>query len=278
MKKMKALEDIEKKEIPQEQQLVDELARIAGSLAKSLAQIRQTLVSRDGWSAARAACGSLSTDLRALSVIEGAVGMLDQLLSQGADREFLELEANLREQFAKLGWKLDGHWPKLFIERAIPLEFFEKDRTAFVGVSRIEHPSVSLIVSMVRPIIQSLIPKNFSASAFFTKLGEAYDKVRSGSPQVPILDVYRCYVLSLQKPKFWQDARDGAFVSLSIDQFRARLSRALEEIAAGSSPGRGQDLRLLPPLDPKDALFVYQPSETRFGFVGRIEFVSKEHE
>jgi hypothetical protein len=275
MKKMKALANVVKTEIPQEQRLVDELARIAGSLAKSLTQIRQTLVSRDGWSAARAACGNVSTDLRALSKIEGAVGMLDQLLSQEADREFLELEASLREQFAKLDWKLEGHWPKLFIERAIPLEFIEKGRTAVVGGTRIEHPSVSLIVSTVRPVIQNLIPKNFSASTFFIKLGEAYDQVRSGSTQVPILDVYRSYVLSLQKPKFWQDAREGAFVSLSIDQFRARLSRALEEIAAGSPSGRGQDLRLLPPLDPKDALFVYQPSESRFGFVGRIEFISK---
>src|ERR1700730_17840027 len=107
MKKIKALANVAKTEIPQEQRLVDELARIAGSLAKSLAQIRQTLVSRDGWSAARAVCGNVSTDLRAISAIEGAVGLLDQFLSQEADREFLELEASLREQFAKLDWKLE---------------------------------------------------------------------------------------------------------------------------------------------------------------------------
>ena len=81
---------------------------------------------------------------------------------------------------------------------------------------------------------QNLIPKNFSASAFLIKLGEAYDQYPSTTSQVPILDVYRSYVLSLQKPKFWQDLREGTFISLSIDQFRARLSRALEEIAAGA--------------------------------------------
>jgi hypothetical protein len=59
---------------------------------------------------------------------------------------------------------------------------------------------------------------------------------------------------------------------MSMDQFRARLSRALEKAAITTPDGR--ELRLLPPIDPKHAVFLYQPAEERFGFVGRIEFVS----
>ena len=43
--------------------------------------------------------------------------------------------------------------------------------------------------------------------------------------------------------------------------------------AGVSTDKNGRELRLIPPLNPKDALFIYQPAERRFGFVGRIEFV-----
>jgi hypothetical protein len=61
---------------------------------------------------------------------------------------------------------------------------------------------------------------------------------------------------------------------MSIDQFRARLSRTLMKNATTVAGNR--ELRLLPPIDPKNALYLYQPAEGRFGFVGRIEFVSNK--
>jgi hypothetical protein len=84
--------------------------------------------------------------------------------------------------------------------------------------------------------------------------------------------VYRAFVVNAQDSRFWRDARSGSFAGIGLDQFRARLTRALE----GENPAAPDDrfLRLLPPLDPKDALFLYQPAEKRFGYVGRIEFVS----
>ena len=80
MKKIKASAGLAKTEI-KEQRLVDELARIAGSLTKSLAQIRHTLISGDGWSAARTALCNVSTVLRSFSSFEAAVGALDHYLS-----------------------------------------------------------------------------------------------------------------------------------------------------------------------------------------------------
>ena len=68
--------------------------------------------------------------------------------------------------------------------------------------------------------------------------------------------------------------RDKLGKELSADQFRARLSASLESGVRSAPDGR--ELRLLPPIDPKDAMFIYQPAERRFGFVGRIEFRSRE--
>lgn len=90
--------------------------------------------------------------------------------------------------------------------------------------------------------------------------------------QVPLHRVYKQLVLDQQRPGFWDNARADAFVGMSLEQFRARISQMLADgITSGSC---GRELRLLPPIDPKDAIFLYQPAEGRFGFVGRIEFVA----
>ena len=85
-----------------------------------------------------------------------------------------------------------------------------------------------------------------------------------------MLDVYRALVILAQPARFWRNASRPALFELTIDQFRARLSAALEANTVSTADRR--ELRLLPPIDPKDAVFVYQPAENRFGFVGRIEF------
>ena len=117
-----------------------------------------------------------------------------------------------------------------------------------------------------------LIPRTFSPGGFIAELVAAYDDVSSGrGGQQRMLDVYRVFVIRSQSPRFWRDAHASAFTPIGVDQFRARMARAL---AAGATTALdGRQLRLLPPLDPKDALFMHQPAEGRFAFVGRIEFV-----
>src|SRR5262249_4510991 len=128
------------------------------------------------------------------------------------------------------------------------------------------------VTTVLRPLINELVPRNFSEARFMQSLADAYDDMHDGkSSQIPILKVYRQLVLRQQKPNFWKDARGDLFVGMSIDQFRARLSRAVTKNATIVSGNR--ELRLLPPIDPRNALYLYQPAEGRFGFVGRIEFV-----
>ena len=184
------------------------------------------------------------------------------------------MEATLSD--AKLrsrGWQVEGQWPKLYIERAIAVEFDQRNRSFKIANRTMPGASATEVAALLEPLIIELIPRNFSETRFMQSLADAYDELLDGkSSQIPsILKVYRQLVLRQQKPNFWKDARDDLFVGMSIDQFRARLSRALTKNATAVSENR--ELRLLPPIDPKNALYLYQPAEGRFGFVGRIEFI-----
>jgi len=192
-------------------------------------------------------------------------------LEHTAEHQFLELESHLREACAVRGWKLDGSWPTLYAERAIQVEIDSAKRTAAVGGQKLGPASCSSIVKALELRIRDLLPSSFSASGFVAQLLASFDEARTKSAEVPLFDVYRRFVVRSQGPRFWKDARSEDFKGISVEQFRARLTRVLEERTTTAPDGR--ELKLLPPLDPKDGLFLYQPAEARFGYVGRIEFV-----
>lgn len=184
-----------------------------------------------------------------------------------SERRFLELEADLRESCAGLGWHIGGQWPTLYVSYAVPVEIDEAKRSVQVGGKKIVG-GLREIVEALKPAVSGLIPEGFSSRGFIEDIASAYDDV--GASQAPILAVYRALVIRMQRPRFWRDARTGSFVGMSTEQFRARLTRLLEDGAVTTKNGR--DLRLLPPLTPTDAIYVYQPAESRFGYIGRIEF------
>lgn len=189
----------------------------------------------------------------------------DRLLSV----DFLQLESKLRDICEGHGWRLDGQWPDFTVEYGIPLQIDEKRRTIRIADAK-NTPLVELADALA-DAVASLIPKGFSGLAFLQQLASAYDAIATESGrQVPIFDVYRELVIRSQPQKLWRDAAAQGFVPLTIHQFRARLSRTLQDAAPTLQDGR--QLRLFPPLDTKDAIFLYQPSERRFGYVGRIEF------
>lgn len=204
--------------------------------------------------------------------IRNRLETVESELEAASETQFLELESVIRDSCGARGWRVDGQWPTLYVEHAIPVEIDERRRTVAIGGTRMNGTMPTEIVAALAPLVDSLFPRNFSASAFIDDLAQAYDGARASTSQVPIFDVYQAFVIRIQRGKFWRDAKTEAFQGMSADQFRARLSRMLEEGRTSTSDGR--ELRLVPPLNPKDGLFLYQPAELRFGFVGRIEFVS----
>jgi hypothetical protein len=224
-------------------------------------------------SALRAAVDSplLGTELRqALAHTQG-------LADEAASVAVLELESDIRDICRSRAWRLDGQWPTLIVERAVELKVDSEERTVTIAGRKLVGTSGRVIERALAERVARLIPRGFEARKFIAQLAQAYDQA-SGSKggEIPILHVYRALVILLQPARFWRDARRVGFLELTNEQFRARVSAALEANATTTPDGR--ELRLLPPIDPKDSLFLYQPAEHRFGFVGRIEFRRVEGE
>src|SRR6185437_1086843 len=190
----------------------------------------------------------------------------ERSLKQQMDRDFLELEHTFREECSAREWAIDGQWPRLYVERAIPVAIDESRRVVSVAGKSAGPATVEVIIDQLQCMIPELIPRKFSAQVFMTSLMKAYDAVHGESMQVPIRRLYKQLVLDQQRPGFWDNARTDVFVGMSLEQFRARISRMLADGMTSGSCGR--ELRLIPPLDPKDGIFLYQPAERRFGFVG----------
>jgi hypothetical protein len=189
---------------------------------------------------------------------------------RSAELGFLQLDAAIQEMCAKHKWRMDGQWPDFIVEYGVPLHVDEKERTITIGGSLRVAPGE--LEKTLATATAGLIPQKFSPPEFLERLQNAYDAAKTDSTQAPIYDVYRTLVIQQQSSRFWRDAATSLFASMSIDQFRARFSRMLEAGVGTAKDGR--ELRLYPPINPKDAVFLYQPSERRFGFVGRIEFVN----
>ena len=199
------------------------------------------------------------------TVARTLIGEWEQVVSVS----FMKLDSQIREMCIKRSWRLDGQWPDFMVDFGIPVHVDEDQRAIEVGGEK-RVPIADLEQTLLK-ITADLVPENFSVGSFLAKLAAGYDSVASTeSVQVPILDVYRQLVIQSQSSRFWRDADTSSFTPLTIHQFRARVSRILQEGVTATTDGR--ELRLFPPLNPKDAVFVYQPAERRFGYVGRIEF------
>jgi len=251
--------------------LAPALGKVA-ALAKSLSRATSRLT--QGTSTAQEALRSAEEVKTLLVDLTAATPDIDTLLAdftQRANTAFNALDADLRDALNAHGWHCDGQWPILYVQRAVCLQIDERARSAIVGSARIPFASVERIIEALQPLVEALVPHNFVAGDFMSELALAYDDAKGESRLVPIFDLYREFVVRAQKPRFWRDATGAKYVGVSADQFRARLTTALEQGVVASADRR--QLRLLPPLDPKEGLFMYQPAEHRFGFVGRVEFL-----
>jgi hypothetical protein len=259
---------------PEERELFVDYGRHATAVGTAAQRIVQDLDKNAGFTSLKKGLGSLRDALRELTSLNERLDSTESSWSERMEREFLEIEAATREAVASRGWHVEGEWPRLYVARGVVLEFDEQNRSFRISDRRINSGTIADVIAMLEPQIADLIPKSFSETKFIQSLADAYDDMAAKSTQVPILDVYRQIVLRQQKPTFWRDARSDAFIGMSVDQFRARLSRVLEKGAVTDAKGR--EIRLLPPIDPKNAIFLYQPAEGRFGFVGRVELISSQ--
>ena len=254
------------------EQLIDDLKRRRSFLTTVLRNLRKAKEG-DRWDAF-----SLR---RALTAVQHSPDLDPASLALVADvlikseravaAALLELESAVRDLCRSEGWMVDGQWPTLYVARAIELKLDERRLAFRAGNVKLSSLDMDGLRAELAPRVAALLPRGFSPSEFVAQVAHACDAASSQEgAAVAILRVYRELVTNSQRTGFWRDATARKFTELNREQFVARLSAALESGETVAPDGR--NLRLLPPIDPKDAFFVYQPAERRFGFVGRIRF------
>src|SRR5262245_46688521 len=63
--------------------------------------------------------GPLRDDLRTLRALADQLSFLESSWDERIEREVLEMEATVRDALRARGWRVEGQWPKLYVERAI---------------------------------------------------------------------------------------------------------------------------------------------------------------
>lgn len=244
-------------------------SRVA-TLAASLAKLSRSAAAPGELLGRVSALRQAGATLEELAVLNESFRAFVAKEEGSAKLELLQLEAELRDRCAKRDWQVDGNWPSFWIARAISLKIDEATYTAQVSNAKVV-ATATAIMQALDPLVEELLPARFLAAEFLDLLARAFDSAKASSAQVTAFDAYRALVLQMQKPKFWRNAVAGNFTPLTLDQFRARLSATLEQLPLSTPDGR--EIRVAPPLDAKDGLFVFLPHERRFAYVGQIEFV-----
>ena len=187
---------------------------IAEILATVYAQEKVLRRARKALSAAREgeSFGAWAS-LRALEVLRKEAWIDDELkrlvkvsadaLTEAVERLELELEAAIRGLCEQHGWRVDGQWPELFVERAIDLNWDRRSRQLSMAGSMVDDIGETRITKLLAPLVAGLIPKAYKPERFLDRFAAAYDDVTGGrGGQAPLLDVYRALVVHLQPTKF----------------------------------------------------------------------------
>jgi hypothetical protein len=253
-----------------DQARVKRIADLAKSVGQVMVRQGKALALTSSNVSVEGALQSLREEIAKLSEMVRDVDLVLPSISSAAGRELGEFETVLREGCASRGWRCDGQWPKFVIAAGVDLEVLEKSRSIRVGRAKLSGIDSKAVFTELERVVRTLVPINFDEAVFLEQLWLAYQSARGVGGPVPILRVYRQFVVARQKGAFWNDVEAKSFVEVSASQFRAQLSALLGSGRLTTKSGDG--LRLFPPLDPKDAIFIFLPAEGRFGFIGRIEF------
>lgn len=205
-----------------------------------------------------------------LRTIESAIAKVATDRYERMQRLWLELETRVREIGEKHGWCVVGSWPSYLVAYGIQIQFEEKAHTATLGSRKLVVFELSELESFIQEEVEDLIPRDFAPQRFLDLLYAAYQDARKNSDQVPIFELYQALVIRAQRPGYWRNATSARFSGLTIEQFRARLTVALKSGALKTRSNN--EIRLFPPLDPRDGLFFFNPLDERLQFLGRVAF------
>ena len=194
--------------------------------------------------------------------------------TSAADRELNQLEAELKDECAARGWQVEGQWPKLIVERGIDVIIDIKKHKIEVGSARLKDLSAMGVMTALEMLVPHLRPKNFSPDRFLEELAVAHDTCANDpSDQVEILRSTEHWSSARSQKSFGETRRAPISSHLRSISSEPGSRRSLKLVLCG--PKR-KELRIFPPLQPRDAIFVYQAAQQRFGYIGRIAFLKAD--
>jgi hypothetical protein len=122
---------------PDGRRLLADLRQRAAAVSAEAQRITRDFDKGTGLGRIKSALAPLRDRLRELASLADELDALETSLSERIERDFLEIEASIRDALESRGWRVDGQWPKLYVERGIAIEFEQQDRSFKVSDRKI---------------------------------------------------------------------------------------------------------------------------------------------
>jgi hypothetical protein len=204
------------------------------------------------------------------------VNSLVDSVSREFDRFRVEYGPRLKDACERLGFELQGRYPKFQLNHTIPLFIFIDDISRKVQVHRKTIKgdiSVEAVIDALRQELQRLTGEPFDAVLFLDKLFIAYKNVLTNKGLTPERAAYvNIHEVYQQLKTLMEQQGNGETTSAlkyPLDQFASDISRLLRESRLETSEGWTVELA---PGRGKGKVFLFDPRVSRFRYIALIAF------
>jgi hypothetical protein len=203
---------------------------------------------------------------------EQSIGEIRQALEDEVRNRVMTFDTDLREALSKQGMRIHGQWPHYYVALVLKLEVDEKTLSVRIADENISTLHVRHLIEIIAHKLKTLESVKFQPQEFLDLLVQAHDRLTLGTTtnSVSVWPLFKEVLCSLQSSSFWKAGRARLFRPFDEQQYRGAITDLMISNTLRSRDGR--EMRLLPPIKAEDGIYVYQPAEDRFGYVGRIEF------
>src|SRR6266581_5826493 len=120
---------------------------------------------------------------KALEILDSAKKLFERLRSierecedaaskwqEVGSKEWLEIDASVKDMCKRHGWRIDGSWPSYLVAYGVQLEFDDKTKNVQIGGQRIGGDDPEGVELALNNQVTQLIPKEFAPGVFLELL------------------------------------------------------------------------------------------------------------
>lgn len=205
--------------------------------------------------------------------IEGqSIAEIREALEEQVRNRVMTFDTDLREALSKQGRRIHGQWPHYYIALVLKLDVDENTLSVRIADESISTLHVPHLIEIIAHQLKTLESAKLQPQDFLDLLVQAYDRLTFATTtnSVSVWPLFKEVLCSIQSSSFWKAGRARLFRPFDEQQYRGAITDLMISNTLRSRDGR--EMKLLPPIKAEDGIYVYQPAEDRFGYVGRIEF------